>query len=231
MNFALIFAGGVGKRMDYGDLPKQFLKIKGKSIISLTIENFQKHKDINGILVVCIDKYIDKCRSEISLNGFSKVMGVVPGGTSAQESILIGLRYLKKFDNNNNTILIHDGVRPVIDEDLISRNITAVEEHGCSVTIVSCNETILFQQKSGSGKYNALDRKNCVIARAPQCFKINDILPAAESAHKDNIEFVDTYSLMENFGISAFPVECEHSNIKITTYSDFLMAKTLIEDY
>jgi 2-C-methyl-D-erythritol 4-phosphate cytidylyltransferase len=229
MNFALIFAGGIGRRMNYKDLPKQFLQINGRTIISLTIEKFQKHEDIDGILVVCVDTHIDACKSEVETNGFSKVIDVVPGGVSAQESILLGLRRLKQFDDGNNTVLIHDGVRPLIDEKLISRNIETVEEHGSSVTTVSCNETILFQKNKKRPQYEALDRGSCAIARAPQCYKIDDVLPSAEKAFKASLEFVDTYSLMESDGISAVPVECDHMNIKITTYSDFLMAKVLIE--
>jgi 2-C-methyl-D-erythritol 4-phosphate cytidylyltransferase len=231
LNLALIFAGGVGERMGYGNLPKQFLKIGGKPIISLTIDKFQKHKDVDGILIVCVDKYINECQYEASINGFSKIIDIIPGGSTAQESILAGLRRLKEFSNENNTIMIHDGVRPVIDEELISRNIVAVAKYGSSVTIVPCNETVLFRKEGENAAFNALDREKCVIARAPQCYKIDDVLPAAEYSYKENIEFVDTYSLMENYGISASPVECDHSNIKVTTYSDFLMVKTLIEGY
>lgn len=228
MNFVVIFAGGVGRRMDHQELPKQFLEICGKTIISLTIEKFQNHNDIDGIVVVCVDTHLDACRTEVEKNNFSKVIDVVPGGASAQESILLGVRRLKQFDDGNNTVLIHDGVRPLIDSSLISRNISTVEEHGSSVTIVACHETILFQD--GGKSYQALDRGRCVVARAPQCYRIDDLLPSAEKAFKEGLAFVDTFSLMESIGISAAPVECDHMNIKITTYSDFLMAKILIED-
>lgn len=230
MNLALIFAGGIGRRMNNNDLPKQFLQITGRTIISLTIEKFQNHKDIDGIVVVCVDTHLNTCKSEIETYNFDKVIDVVPGGTSAQESILLGLRRLKGLNGANNTILIHDGVRPLIDEGLISRNIESVAEHGSAVTTVLCNETILFQKNGKNTQYEALDRQSCVIARAPQCYKIDDVLPVAEKAFAAQQDFVDTYSLMENDGISAHPVECDHTNIKITTYSDFLVAKILIEE-
>jgi len=230
VNIALIFAGGIGSRMKLNDMPKQFLKVGGRTIISLTIDKFHSHKDIHGIVVVCVDTHIDVCISEIEKNDFSKVIDVVPGGASAQESILLGLRRIKQYNDGNVTVLIHDGVRPLIDEGLISRNIRAVEEYGSSVTIVTCNETVLFQNSNEQGRFNALDRDKCAIARAPQCYKIDHVLPSAEKAFKDGQEFVDTYSLMESTGISAAPVECDHMNIKITTYSDFLMVKILIEE-
>jgi D-ribitol-5-phosphate cytidylyltransferase len=229
MNYALIFSGGVGRRMNSGDMPKQFLQIGGQSILSRTIGKFQNHDEIDGIVVVCVGTHITACHNEISRHGLFKVIDVVEGGATAQESILIGLRRLKEVSSANSTVLIHDGVRPIIDNRLISKNIETVERRGSAVTIVPCNETILLLSDQGSAGYRALERQKCVIARAPQSYKIDDVLPAAESAFKDNLEFVDTYSLMETHGISAFPVECDPTNIKITTYSDFLTAKILIE--
>ncbi|PTP29409.1 IspD/TarI family cytidylyltransferase [Vibrio splendidus] len=229
MNYALIFAGGVGSRMNYGDIPKQFLTIGGKSIIILTIEKFDQHEDIDGILVVCVKEHINRLSSELQEHQVAKIIDVIPGGSTAQESILIGLKKLKEFNNKNNTILIHDGVRPVIDDDLITRNINTVAKHGSSVTIVPCKETILYRDGEESSGYSALERSNCIIARAPQCFKIDDVLPAAESSYTEQLEFIDTYSLMEHCGVKASFVEGQHSNIKITTIDDYLMAKNLLE--
>lgn len=215
--------------MNYGDVPKQFLTILDKSIIVLTIEKFAHHKDIDGILVVCVDEHIDRLKSQLEEGDVQKVVAVIPGGTSAQESILIGLRKLSELNNDNDTVLIHDGVRPIIDEDLISRNINAVRDFGSSVTVVSCKETILYKDSIEQDDYSALDRNRCIIARAPQCFHLKDVLPIAEKAYESKLEFVDTYSLMENYGVKAKFVEGHHSNIKITTLDDYLMAKNLIE--
>jgi 2-C-methyl-D-erythritol 4-phosphate cytidylyltransferase len=231
MNYALIFSGGVGRRMDYSsDIPKQFLQIGGQTILARTIKKFQNHDKIDGIVVVCVGTHIAACHDEISRHGLSKVIDVVEGGTTAQKSILIGLRRLKEVSSANTTVLIHDGVRPIIGDRLISKNIETVEKSGSAVSIVPCSETILFRSNQGGDGYKALVRQDCVIARAPQCYKIDDVLPAAEAAFKGNLAFVDTYSLMETYGISAVPVECDPSNIKITTYSDFLTAKILIEE-
>lgn len=229
MNYALIFAGGVGSRMNYGDIPKQFLTIAGKSIIILTIEVFEKHENIDGIVVVCKEEHIERLRKQLKENNIMKVFDIIPGGSTAQESILFGLRRLKKYNSKNNTILIHDGVRPIISPDLLSRNIDTVSKFGSSVTTVPCKETILYQEDSNQDTYKALDRSNCVIARAPQCFKIDDVLPAAEKSYEAKLTFIDTYSLMEYNGINAHFVDGEHSNIKITTFDDYLMAKNLLE--
>lgn len=227
LNIALIFAGGVGRRMGNQKLPKQFLKVGGRSIISLTIQNFQQHKKIDGIFIVSVDSHISECINELSVDNLSKVIDVIPGGRTAQESILFGLRRIKEFSSKNNTILIHDGVRPIISEDLISQNIDIVGEYGASVTIAPCNETILLRKDDMT--FGALDRDKCIIARAPQCYKIDDVLPAAEYYNARKKSFVDTYSLMEDYGISAFPVLGDYSNIKVTTSLDFLMVKALIE--
>ncbi|PMH15363.1 IspD/TarI family cytidylyltransferase [Vibrio breoganii] len=229
MNYALIFAGGVGSRMKYGDIPKQFLTIAQKSIIILTIEKFAENDNIDGIIVVCKDGHIDRLNSQLQDHKIQKVIDVIPGGTTAQESILFGLRRLKEYDENNNIVAIHDGVRPIIDSDLISKNIDAVSKYGSCVTTVSCKETILYRDGSGLNDYSALNRSNCLIARAPQCFKINDVLPAAEKSYAEKLEFIDTYSLMEYNGLKAHLIEGKHSNIKITTFDDYLMAKNLLE--
>ncbi|USE00339.1 2-C-methyl-D-erythritol 4-phosphate cytidylyltransferase [Vibrio sp. SCSIO 43133] len=229
MNYALIFAGGVGSRMNYGDVPKQFLEIQGKSIIVLTTEKFSDHNDIDGVLIVCVEEHIERLKSQLQKSNVRKVVDILPGGKTAQESILIGLRKLKEINEENNTILIHDGVRPIIDDELISNNISTTKEYGSSVTVVSCKETILYQTSEEKNGYSALDRNRCIIARAPQCFRINEVLPFAEAAYESKLEFVDTYSLMEAYGISAKFVEGHHSNIKITTFDDYLMAKNLLE--
>ena len=112
---------------------------------------------------------------------------------------------------------------------IISKNIDTVEKYGSSVTIVHCNETIIYRKIDTEDEYNALNREFCAIARAPQCYKIDEVLPASENAEKNKMQFVDTFSLMQNSGVTAKSVECDPSNIKITTHIDFVIAKALLK--
>ena len=134
-NIAVIFAGGSGRRMHTKDKPKQFLLVHGKPIIVHTIEQFENHPEIDGIIVVCIEGWIDYMNDMIYRYRLDKVKKVVPGGKTGQLSIYNGLCAAEEFFGTDGTIvLIHDGVRPLIDADTISRNIAAVREFGTAIT-------------------------------------------------------------------------------------------------
>ena len=124
MNIAIIFAGGSGTRMHVKDRPKQFLLVHGKPIIVHTIETFQNHPQIDGIIVVCIQDWIPYMEEMKYRYRLEKIISIVPGGNTGQLSIYNGLLEAKERCGTSETIvLIHDGVRPLIDADTISRNI------------------------------------------------------------------------------------------------------------
>ena len=113
---ALIFAGGTGSRMNTKTLPKQFLELHGKPIIIHTIEHFEDHPAVSDIVVVCVDGWLDYCRDLLARFNIKKVSQVVPGGETGQMSIFNGLSVLReKYKNDDDYVLIHDGVRPLID--------------------------------------------------------------------------------------------------------------------
>ena len=123
MNTALIFAGGTGSRMKNKDKPKQFLELNGKPIIIHTIEHFDEHPEIDAIVVVCLESWIDFLRNKLEKFNIKKVVNIVPGGMSGQESIRNGLFAIRDFvvgKEENPIVLIHDGVRPLINAKLIS---------------------------------------------------------------------------------------------------------------
>ena len=137
MKYALIFAGGVGSRMHTKATPKQFLEVYGKPIIAYTIEHFQNHKSIDKIIIVCVETHIELMWKIVKRYEFDKVLDVVPGGSTGQESIWNGLSCLEDGAQDDDIVLIHDGVRPIIDERLISQNINAVIEFGSAVSAAS----------------------------------------------------------------------------------------------
>ena len=123
MNVALIFAGGSGTRMNTKSKPKQFLELHGKEIIIYTLEHFERHPEIDAIAVVCIADWIDYLKSIIRKHGIDKVKWIVPGGETGQDSIFNGLEAIHKDCPEDSVVLIHDGVRPLINRELISDNI------------------------------------------------------------------------------------------------------------
>ena len=184
MTNALIFAGGSGTRMNSKSRPKQFLQFYGKELIIHTLENFQNHFEIDGIAVVCIEEWIPYLNKLLEKYGIDKVKAVVSGGVTGQESIFKGLKAIKTFDKDEKSIvLIHDGVRPFINEDVISSCIKSVKEKGSAITVVPATETIITSE---DGKISSItDRSKCCLARAPQCFYLDDILDAHNKAIKD----------------------------------------------
>jgi 2-C-methyl-D-erythritol 4-phosphate cytidylyltransferase len=235
MNAALIFAGGVGQRMNcksLPDIPKQFLEYEGKAIIIHTIRHFEEHPEIDGIVVVSLDSWMDRLACMLEREGIRKIAGVVAGGATGQESIRKGLEALRLHYAEDTFVLIHDGVRPLINRQLISDNIASARRYGNAVTVVPATETLAIKPANeDAGTLGELiDRSRCVVARAPQTFRLKDLLDAHEKVQAENIgQFIDTVSLMRHFGYDVYPVSGPMENIKITTPSDYYMFCALMQ--
>ena len=232
MNTALIFAGGVGRRMNSGSVPKQFLEIDGKPIIIHTIEHFDKHPMIDKIVVVLIEDWIDRFKEMLVQFGITKVVSVIPGGKTGQESIRNGLTEIERIAGvpaEEVTVLIHDGVRPLINEKLITDNINAVAEYGNAVTVVPAIETVIEIDTDGD-IFKVADRSIYRLARAPQSFILSDILNAHRRSLKDGTDYIiDSAMLMRHYGAILHTVEGPIDNIKITTPMDYIVFKAMYE--
>ncbi len=231
MNYALIFAGGSGTRMNSKSKPKQFLELHGKAIIIHTLELFENHPEIDGISVVCIEGWIDYLKKLIDKEGFKKVKWISPGGASGQESIYNGLKaiYDDESTNDDDIVLIHDGVRPLINDDVISDNIDCVKKNGTSVTVSPAIETIAKVDENNK-IVDTVKREDCRLARAPQSFKIGDIYGCHQKAIAANkYDFIDSASMMSYYGFSLYTVLGPAENIKITTPSDYYIFRSITE--
>ncbi len=230
MNTALIFAGGTGTRMNSRGRPKQFLELHGKPILIHTIEQFEQHPLIDSIAVVCIAGWVDYLQEKLRLFGIEKVKWIVPGGETSQESTRNGLRAIaSQQDPRDTVVLIHDGVRPLITQELISDNIAAVEEYGNAITVAPAIETIITTA-DGSGVDGVIDRNACRLARAPQSFLLSDILAMHAQAEAEGYdEAIDSASLMMHYGKPLHIVSGPSENIKITTPPDFYVFRAIME--
>ena len=228
MTNVLIFAGGSGVRMNTRARPKQFLQFYGKELIIHTLENFQNHPEIDGIVVVCIEDWIPYLKKLIEKYQIDKVKSVVPGGATGQESIYKGLVAIHEYADDDSIVLVHDGVRPFVNESLISDCIKSVKEHGSAITVTPAIETIVT---SKDGKITGItDRSKCYHAKAPQCFILGELLSAHEKARKEgNTNMIDSASLMQHYGRELYTVMGNFDNIKITTPADFYTFKALYE--
>ena len=230
MNTALIFAGGAGRRMHSAGKPKQFLELHGKPIIIHTLEHFDRHPEIDAIAVVCIAGWVDYLKELLVRFHIKKVRWIVPGGETSQESTRAGLGILEaNCDPSNTIVLIHDGVRPLITEKLISDNIAAVKEYGNAITAAPAIETIITVDEN-EDVTELIDRQSCRLARAPQSFYLSDIIAMHQKAMADNYDkMIDSASLMIHYGVKLHLVEGPAENIKITTPSDFYIFKAIQE--
>lgn len=227
-HIAVIFAGGSGKRMNTVAKPKQFLELNGKPIIIYTIEIFDNLPEIDGIVVVCLESWIPYLQKLIRKFEISKVVDIVPGGDTGQDSIYNGIVSASEHFAEDDMILIHDGVRPLITEKAILENIDTVEQYGNCITCIPATETFVVKQEDGTLEIPA--RGNSLIARAPQSFIIKDILTAHKRARKENRhDFIDSCTMMSYYGYSLHTIIGPMENIKITTPTDFFVFRAMEE--
>lgn len=237
-NIAIIFAGGVGSRMG-SEIPKQFLQVYGKEIIIHTLEKFQYNDNVDLIYVGCVEEYIHDFEQMVQKYHITKIPvdGIIPGGTSGQDTIYKVLKRAREDNPGDSICLIHDGVRPLITDDLINKCIKSVQEYGSAVTVTKAFETPIISE-DGEKVKEVLPRKFVYTAQAPQSFRLDDILAAHEKIRAteegyDNPRIVDSCSLMKECGNTVHIVEGNRGNIKVTTLDDYitLLGNLEIEDY
>lgn len=228
MNVAVVFAGGIGVRMNSRAVPKQFLEIHGKPVIIHVLEHFDAHPDIDGIAIAILAKYRDHLAELLRRYGIGKARWIVAGGQTGQQSRHNALKAVAQDCPEDTIVLIHDGVRPLIHAALISANIESVIMHGSGITCTKANETVAL---SGNHHIEAvIPRDHVYTAQAPQSFRLGEILSlydraVAEGEH----DTVDSCSLMHRYGRKLYRVDGPSSNIKITTAQDFYLCRTFFE--
>ncbi len=231
MNIAVIFAGGVGSRMHSKGRPKQFLEMYNKPIIIHTLENFENHPMIDAIVTVCIEDWIPYLKELLYKFRIEKVRSIVPGGETGQLSIYNGLLEAKRIAGTEKSIvLIHDGVRPLITNKLITDNIETVRAYGSAITTAPVKETILVVNEENSTINYIPSRSNSRVAKAPQSFWLDDII----AAHKKTLNSgekncIDSCTMMQKLGYNLHLIDGPTQNIKITTPEDFYTMRAILE--
>ncbi len=227
-NIAVVFAGGTGTRMNTRSKPKQFLELHGKPILVYTLEKFNDHPEIDAIFLVVLKDWLHYCEKIVDHFRLAKVKAIIAGGDSAFSSQRKGLKKAAELFPDDTIVLIHDGVRPLIDEETITKNIETVKIHRTAITVTPAIETIAIKNESGEvGKI--IERSKVEMARAPQSFFLGDVLRVHNRALEENKVFIDSASLMQHYGFSLFTVEGCPENIKITTPNDFYTFRALVD--
>ena len=231
MNIGVIFAGGVGKRMRTVEKPKQFIEINNKPIIIYTLEHFENNDEIDAVVIACLESWIPYLNELLKKFNIKKVKKVVPGGETGQQSIYNGLCAAKEISQSEDDIvLIHDGVRPLINPNLLSKNIACVKEHGSSITAGIVRETIVVINDKDGCVMEVPNRANSRVAKAPQCFYLKDILSAHEKAKAANkFDFIDSCTMMQFYGHKMYMTDGPYENIKVTTPDDFYTMRAILQ--
>jgi 2-C-methyl-D-erythritol 4-phosphate cytidylyltransferase len=230
-NVAIIFAGGVGKRMGSAQTPKQFIEIEGKPIIIHTLDYFENHDEIDEIFIACIPSKISHLTGIIDRFGIKKVSSIVEGGKTAQDSIYNALLTARKTCGGDSIVLIHDGVRPFISASLISDVISCAKKKGNAVTCMPCFETIIISEDTNCVETVPL-RKNTYVAQAPQAFNLDDIISAHKIVKETNPSYeqvVDSCTMFRLLGKKVFMVRGNMGNIKITKPEDVYILEGLMK--
>lgn len=232
MTVAIIIAGGSGKRMGQ-DIPKQFLNVYDKPVLMYTLEGFQKHPDIDAIEVVCIDGWHDVVWAYAKQLQINKLKWIVSGGATGQESIRNGVENLKGICNENDVIIIHDGIRPLVDSSVLTDVIEKCRLYGNGVTSLPYNEQIFVvdpENKATTKQF--IPRETLRRVSTPQAYRFGKLCWAYEKAFREKIGIYGssyTNTMMVELGERLYFAAGSDRNIKLTTVDDFEMFKSYIK--
>ncbi|MGF2145765.1 IspD/TarI family cytidylyltransferase [Vagococcus fluvialis] len=227
MNIALLTAGGSGTRMNM-EIPKQFLTVREKPIIIYTLEQFEKHPNIDAIIVVCKEGWEEILSSYAKQFKISKLKHIVIGGQTGQESINNGIKELSKFYDNEDLVLVHDGNRCLVSEDIISNCIAIANKNGNAVAVIPTVEAVV-KSRDNNKSADLLDRTELFRTQTPHGFKLGKILELHEKAKtKGIVDSVATCTLSIDLGEEIYFCKGSEKNLKITTEEDLDIFKSLI---
>ncbi|MBQ6361555.1 MAG: 2-C-methyl-D-erythritol 4-phosphate cytidylyltransferase [Lachnospiraceae bacterium] len=230
MNIAIIIAGGSGTRMGQ-DIPKQFINVYDKPVLIYTLEGFQKHPQIDAIEVVCLDGWHDILKAYAKQFNIDKLKWVVSGGNSGQESIRNGVYNLEGKCADDDIIIIHDGIRPLVDETVLSDVIIKCEKYGNAVTSMPYNEQIfVVDDEISTVKY--IPRETLRRVATPQAYRFGKLLEKYHEAFEKEIGIYGssyTNTMMVELGERLYFAAGSDKNIKLTTPDDLEMFKAYLK--
>ena len=230
MNIAIIIAGGSGKRMGQ-DIPKQFINVYDKPVLIYTLESFEKHPNIDAIELVCIDGWHDIVKAYAKQFNITKLKWIVSGGATGQESIRNGVYNLEGKCKPDDTIIIHDGIRPLVDGAVLTDVIVKCEQYGNAVTSMPYNEQIfVVDDEISTIKY--IPRETLRRVSTPQAYKFEKLDKAYHEAFEKEIGIYGsayTNTMMVELGERLYFAAGSDKNIKLTTKDDLELFKAYLK--
>ena len=220
MNIAILTAGGIGSRT-HQDLPKQFITVDKKPIIIYTLEAFQQHPNIDVIYVACLEGWNLVLEAYAKQFNITKLKKIVIGGTTGQGSIYNALKAIREDHTEDDiVVLIHDGNRPMVSQDIITDNIVKQSIYGSAVTVIPTAE-VVFVSKDGESSNEALNREELWRTQTPHAYRFDELWNVHCQALKDGVtNTAASCSLMQKYGYTTYFSKGSEKNIKITTVED-----------
>lgn len=226
-NIAIVIAGGSGARM-HQDIPKQFINIFDKPVIIYTLEAFQRHPAIDAIEVVCLDGWHEVLRAYCRQFGITKLENVVSGGQCGQESIFNGITDVRTRHDADDIVLIHDSIRPMVSEEIISDCIRVCNQYGNATTVIPCAEAMLTTS-DGIGSDGQYPRNSLKRTQTPQAFILGELIDAHDEAREKGINnSVASCTLFVELGKKVYFSTGAEKNVKLTTPEDIEIFKSLL---
>ena len=232
MNYGLILAGGVGQRMRRTGMPKQFLEVFGKPIIIYTLQKFEYCEDIDEVVIACHFSYKEYMETLLQRYGIKKVKAVISGGKDRQGSVLNGIKYIQNSGAaGDDIIIIHDGVRPLIQENILSENVRVAKKYGSAMTVRPVIESVVITSDDKAKFEDFKKRDDTYSLTAPQSFKLSVLTKAYKDIEgKDTpMPLLDSALVFTYLGNDIHIVKENNNNIKVTTPEDYYILKAMLE--
>ncbi len=227
MNIAMILAGGRGSRTAQ-DIPKQFMSVYEKPLIIYTLENFERHPDIDAIMVVCLEGWHEVLRVYAKQYKITKLKWIIDGGKDGQESTFKGIEALEDVCGSRDVILIHDAIRPFLTPEVITDAIVKCQQKGSGLSAVRCQETIVTTEDGISGSVS-IPRQDIMRVQTPQAYSYEKLKWAHSEAQQRGITGeVYMNTLMLHLGQTLYFSKGTEKNVKITTIDDLELFKSLL---
>lgn len=226
-NIVILTAAGIGSRTGQ-DIPKQFIHIENKPLLIYTMEAFQNHPSIDAIIVVCLEGWHDILKAYAKQFNITKLVSIVNGGSTGQESIKNGVMKANELFSKDSAIIVHDGNRGLVSNEVISDALSTYKMHGNAVAVIPCTEAI-YESDNGSTSNIEIPREKLYRTQTPHIWSLEKMVWAHEEAAKRNINnMTATCSLMKELGDVIHFSKGSEKNMKITTVEDIDLFKAIL---
>ncbi len=228
MNLAIILAAGSGVRFS-SSTPKQFITVGGKPLFCHSVEAFEKHPEIDKILIVTLERFIQKTQAICEKRGYDKVIDVIAGGSTRQTSSFEAMQYLQYVLSENDTVLIHDAARPLLPQRVISEHLSLAHDYPGVITTLPCTDTIC-ESSDGKALSKNLDRKKLYLAQTPQSFRFGILWKAHQQARDRHRTVTDDAQLLVEQNLPVAMAQGDARLLKVTTQEDLAIIRQWLKE-